>query len=189
MSWNDERKGFVLTLPRKRIASYSELESVFRITLTDCFSEKPAAAAADRTVPSMEDWADVSVDKTTGQPSMTTTTATTASSARPEVDRLPDLATLARPDDLLREPPYHLEVYGGRGLIEIHGSHSPTLELIAAYLKKWVRTNHNHSNRVSLDKYPLRMTSNTDLETSNSLHVSKLSFMSRRLASALCTTR
>jgi hypothetical protein len=150
LTWHDERKAFVLVLPKSRVASYSELISTFKITLTDCFNEKQASSAvADRTAASMDDWADVSVDKTTGQPS-TTTTTTTVASARFEVDRLPDLATLARPDDLLRQPPYHLVVYGGRGVVEIHGSHSPTLELIAAYLKKWVRSNHAKSTKVCI---------------------------------------
>ena len=126
----------------------------------DPFSEKPKAEAelVDRTVG--DDWADVSVDRTTGQPSLApdaapVQTPAPAGPARPVIDRLPDLALLSRPDELLREPPYHLAVYSGHGTVEIHGSHSPTLELLAAYLQKFVRTNHYKTNKVSASRLRL----------------------------------
>lgn len=144
-------------LPKSRVASFSELEAVCSGAMAgDPFSETPKAAAelADRTVG--DDWADVSVDRTTGQPSLAPEAApaprpaASAGPARPVIDRLPDLALLSRPDELLREPPYHLAVYSGHGTVEIHGSHSPTLELLAAYLQKFVRTNHYKTTKVSL---------------------------------------
>lgn len=148
LSWDATRTGFVLTLPKSRIASLSELEAVHKgVLLGDCFSDKPKhePTSSDRT---LEDWDDVAVDRTTSRPSLVPGLSPVAP-VRRVVDRLPDLALLTRPDELLREPPYHLSVYASHGTVELHGSHSPTLELIAAYLNKFVRSNRNLMNNVS----------------------------------------
>lgn len=71
--------------------------------------------------------------------------------AAPVVERIPNLATIARPPDLLTTVPYILTVtQNGKDFIRIDCSHEPTLELLAAYLKKWNRTNPNDSQRVRI---------------------------------------
>lgn len=115
----------------------------------DCFSEKKPTKSLNQTVPLTEEWADVSMDKATGQASLTSTVIT-ASSSKFDVTRIPDISSLPRPDELLQEPPYHLAIYSGSNTVEIHGSHSPSLEFISAYLKKWVRTDHNDTRKVPL---------------------------------------
>lgn len=160
LSWDARQTGFTMTLPKSRVASLWELEGVCKGALAgDFITETPGPAAASPDQAVGDDWADVAVDRTTGQPSVAPEPAparapvpSPSAPARRVVDYLPDLALLSRPDELLREPPYHLAVYSGHGTVEIHGSHSPTLELIAAYLRKFVRTNHNQTNRVRLSK-------------------------------------
>ena len=53
---------------------------------------------------------------------------------------LPKLDTLARPDTLfLHQMPYHMTVRVTRKGTLVQGSHQPSLELLASYLKKWTR--------------------------------------------------
>lgn len=57
---------------------------------------------------------------------------------------MPDANTLACPDELFTQPPYTLlmtYVFAGPAKeTRIHCSHSPTLEFLHAYLKKWAQT-------------------------------------------------
>jgi len=59
--------------------------------------------------------------------------------------RLPTLDMLARPDELfLTTTPYILMVeLRGNSMIEVQCSHSKSLELLAAYLRKWGKSNPN----------------------------------------------
>lgn len=63
---------------------------------------------------------------------------------------LPNVDTLPRPDELIHEPPYHLfvEAFGDK-LVKITSNHSPSLEVLETYLKKWCRTDNHLSHRVS----------------------------------------
>ncbi|KAM7202727.1 hypothetical protein V8F33_002653, partial [Rhypophila sp. PSN 637] len=126
-SWSEGQGGFVITLPRKVRVQPNELFPVFRGQLHTCFDEKKQTAQADKA----DDWADVEVDTTTGTP-------------RPQPSPyLPTAASLPRPDQLLSKPPYHLLLrQSARGFIEIQCSHSPSLELLAYYLRTWYRVNH-----------------------------------------------
>lgn len=75
------------------------------------------------------------------QPSSSTTT-------KPGFTAMPDLSSQPQPDKLLLEPPYHLVVYGGgKTLVEVLCSHSPTLELLAGYLKRYCKTNNKDVRR------------------------------------------
>ncbi|KAK3901011.1 hypothetical protein C8A05DRAFT_35319 [Staphylotrichum tortipilum] len=148
-SWSEARDGFVVALPRRQVVQPAELFPLFRGGLLGCFEEagrvvplmeRKAAAAAD-------DWAGVEVDTTTGKAEVTeppprAVDYAAASAARPRVEFLPVVASLPRPDELFLQPPYHLSLSHGHQHIEVQCSHSPTLQLLADYLKRWCRVNH-----------------------------------------------
>lgn len=79
---------------------------------------------------------------------------------RPHPMVFPSLEQLSIPEVLFAEKaPYHLIVNAGHIKIVIEGSHSKSLELIAAYFQKWSRKNYNN-NGVSIDPLLLSATSN-----------------------------
>ncbi|KAI1385208.1 uncharacterized protein F4822DRAFT_337435 [Hypoxylon trugodes] len=126
VTWSSKDAGFNVGLPRGSIPSSNELQSHFKDKLLDCFT-------GPQTPP--EDWADVSIDATYDKPAST--------KSHEYFDTLPDISILPRPDELLLKPPYHLVIYGGgKSMVEVQCSHSPTLELLAEYLKKWCKINH-----------------------------------------------
>ena len=63
------------------------------------------------------------------------------SAPSPPAKSLPSLNALQRPDVLFpQQAPYHMTVKLGRTTITVQGSHQPSLELLANYLKKWINT-------------------------------------------------
>ncbi|KAK8053629.1 hypothetical protein PG996_012930 [Apiospora saccharicola] len=158
LTWSNDRTGFVITLPRGQMPYLTELESVLRGQLPNCFKKdagtSQSATLASRPAAPADDWADVSLDAATGKAAVVETAreddrygnTRSGPPAKAAYNVLPDCSTLARPDDLLLKPPYHLVVYdrGSTG-IEVHCSHSPSLQLLNDYLKKWCRVNQqNH---------------------------------------------
>ncbi|KAK6062760.1 hypothetical protein SCUP515_13036 [Seiridium cupressi] len=144
LSWSRERVGFVINLPKSQLLSTMDLEPLFKGQLLTCFDENaaPPAALAHRSGPG-DDWADISMDTATDK-----LVVTTSAPKAPTFDRLPDCNTLERPDDLLLKSPYHLVVYDrGSANAEVHGSHSPSLQLLADYLKKWCKINQQDSRK------------------------------------------
>lgn len=156
VTWCKERDGFALVLPKGHLPSPFEIEPLFKGQLLDCFKEPTQASPHVQRPAPPEDWADVSVDNSTGKPAIAdrpmpqlTSTSTTR-----EINVLPRCDTLARPDELYLKPPYHLTVVNaGNTFVEVQCSHSPTLQLLADYLKKWCRTNHQDSQNVSSAKF------------------------------------
>jgi hypothetical protein len=74
---------------------------------------------------------------------------TAGDAARPAITYLPDVTALPRPEELLSQPPYHLIVRAlGDTRMDIQCSHGASLEVLAAYLKRWTRTNNNLSTKV-----------------------------------------
>lgn len=148
LTWSAERTGFILALPQGHQPSLSELEPLFAQQLLSCFDEGAVGAAVLAHRPAAgDDWADVSMDSTTGKPSVVEPSQPKA--VLPQFERLPECSALGRPDELLLKPPYHLVVRDrGTTLVEVHGSHSPSLQLLAEYLKKWCRVNQQDSRKV-----------------------------------------
>ncbi|KAJ9148625.1 hypothetical protein NKR23_g4788 [Pleurostoma richardsiae] len=118
---------------------WREPDSLGRNLLT-CFEAKSHAALPHhKRIMEIDDWADVEVGEATGgidvvekQPPQSVA----------EVDYLPKVDLLPRPDELLLKPPYHLVVDAtGRAEVEIQCSHSPSLQFIAHYLKRWCKAN------------------------------------------------
>lgn len=159
-SWSEAREGFVITLPKKERIQPTELFPIFRGQLLCCFDTKTrntiTAAGGkgtdDTATPAPDDWADVEMDTTTGTPKVMDrhdSPAIPANKAQPS-PFLPTVTSLPRPDELLLRPPYHLQMRSSKGWIEIQGSHSPSLQLLADYLKRWCRVNHQDTRNVSL---------------------------------------
>lgn len=148
--WSEQRGGFVISLPRKQIYQPAELFPVFTGDLLVCLDpaktplpERKAAAGAD-------DWEGVEVDRATGtvQVEAVETRKSLETPARAKVEFLPNVASLPRPDQLFLKPPYHLTLLHGHQQIELHCSHSPTLQLLAEYFKRWCRVNHADTRNV-----------------------------------------
>ncbi|KAK3989906.1 hypothetical protein QBC44DRAFT_369473 [Cladorrhinum sp. PSN332] len=138
-AWSEQRQGFIVCLPKRQVFQPAELLPTFRGHLLTCFeTDKRSTLVVPVTHPAADDWAEVQLET---RPAATEPVDTLSS--QPEVEFLPDVASLPRPDELLLRPPYHLTLAASRATIEIHGSHSPTLQVLADYLKRWCRVNHN----------------------------------------------
>ena len=135
-----------------------ELEAALRGQLLNCFKKDSGAVLqattlASRAAAPADDWADVSVDATTGKAAVVEDERSHQKYVPPAkavYEVLPNVGTLARPDDLLLKPPYYLVVYDrGSNKVEVHGSHSPSLQFLSEYLKRWCRINQQNHQKVS----------------------------------------
>ncbi|GAP91547.2 hypothetical protein SAMD00023353_6500470 [Rosellinia necatrix] len=169
IAWSDQQRGFVITLPRAAVPSHSYMISFFGPGLLRVFESaggqhdaSPLAAETKTTsAEAADDWADVVVDKSASggrvvsvvesaprQQYQSAPQTAAAVPAAPGFDLMPDVGIVSRPDDLLLKPPYHLIVQGaGSSQIDVQCSHSPTLQFLSDYLKKWSKTNHNNTTR------------------------------------------
>lgn len=146
------RSRFDLILPSSRPVRASGLEAIFASAFLELFDEtkrKPhttAAVAADE-----PDWADVSIQSPIIQ-QLDHRGPSEAESA----ESLPDIATIQRPEELLKKPPYWLIVrQEGQNRILIEASHGPSLSVLEGYLKKWCRGEAGRVDRVSsIVSYP-----------------------------------
>ncbi|KAI2469139.1 hypothetical protein F4781DRAFT_395362 [Annulohypoxylon bovei var. microspora] len=121
--WASKETGLNVNLPKGVMPFSTELQPQLKVKLLQCFD--------DRHLP-LDDWADLSVEAANHN--------SAAIEPHRPFDILPDISILPRPDQLLLKPPYHLAVYSeGKTKVEIQCSHSPTLELLADYLKKWCK--------------------------------------------------
>jgi hypothetical protein len=137
--WNTKLATFQLCVPKAEPVSQSQLDSSYDKSFENLFN----ASAKD------DDWADVVVEKQV--PATPTAGAAFSSSSGPSVARLPVLDALSRPPELFKTTgPYILIVEERVPNIVIQCSHEPSLELIAAYLNKWGKSNPNDSLKVSL---------------------------------------
>ncbi|KAL2210777.1 hypothetical protein CC79DRAFT_1366159 [Sarocladium strictum] len=149
--WDDERGGITLDLPKTAIATPLEFIPIFKEELRTTFDEKPASSQ----VQDEEDA--VIVD------SATTPLKDLSINPQPRpavVQYLPDASLIPRPDELLQRPPYLLHVRAsGDHRVDIECTHSPSLQVLATYLKRWCRTNHNLSTKVRVvhQKIPLTL--------------------------------
>jgi hypothetical protein len=147
------RGGFIISLPENPIGDARDFAADFaeqiRVTIDNPKEvDKSIQSPSDQT----DDWAEV--DHSMMNVSLNTTTMTDRSSApsvdRPTISYLPISESLAKPEELLSRPPYHLHVRAvNRSCIEIQCSHSPTLEVLFSYLQKWCRVDSNMTSRVS----------------------------------------
>lgn len=132
----------MLYLPRMgRPQNRPELCLTFNAQLRGCFgSPLPVITKS-----AGDDWAKVKVQQ--GQTDRTELVERPVPGAQ-KPHYLPNVAALPRPDELLLKPPYHLIIHSdGRSLTELHCSHSPTLEFLADYLRRWCRVNHTDTRQ------------------------------------------
>ncbi|KAK4129077.1 hypothetical protein N657DRAFT_639627 [Parathielavia appendiculata] len=141
-TWSEKRGGFVLSLPKQQVYQPAELFRVFREGLLACFDEKKPQLTQSMVAGGADNWEAVEIDVPTGKAEVVETAPALRASTRSKVDFLPNLASLPRPDQLFLQPPYHLTLTHGRQEIELQCSHSPSLQLLADYLKRWCRVNH-----------------------------------------------
>ena len=139
----------MLEIPKDSSVQPAQLYPVFGGDLLDAFKEKKPQSLPSHSGPPAttgDDWADVEVDESSGRPSVIDKSAGQLHT----VDFLPSATLVPRPDDLLLRPPYHMIIYGhGRTQLEIQCSHSPTLQFLADYFKRWSRVNHQDTRSVS----------------------------------------
>jgi hypothetical protein len=139
----------------------TELVSIFEGDLPGLFESKrkvvplaqrPAAAAApvESHAPPPETWVSETQPSKSAQPQPAQSYSQPAAPAGGRrFDYMPDVRTLGRPDELLLKPPYYLVLYASRRKeVEVECSHSPTLQFLSDYLKKWVKANHNDPDKV-----------------------------------------
>jgi hypothetical protein len=158
--WSSGRNGFIIALPKAPLPPVSETRSIFHGALLDCFNPRPAAAAPEETRPgSASGWTDVVVDTPSERPALAISSSLATSATR-QVQTMPTIATIPRPDELLLRPPYHLRVSsGGTDYVEVQCSHSPSLQLLAEYVKKWCKLNFQDSRKPPCIKTTLHASS------------------------------
>lgn len=150
-------RGLLVTLPVVECHQPAQFANIFKDQLLSLFEDKPKAAPTATTnivpIPSTtgDDWADVGHTHDGGVAAAVVDKQKPAPAHQPAaVEFLPDPEAIPKPDALLRRTPYHMIilVYGASH-IEIQCSHNPTLEVMAKYFKKWVKTDHNKTTKVS----------------------------------------
>ena len=161
-TWSEPRDGFVVSLPKKQVYQPSQLFPIFRGELLASFDVKKKPQLPERTATggasgaAADGWEGVEVDMATGRAEVVEAPRSSHPSARPKIEFLPDVSSLPRPDQLLLQPPYHLSLVHGHHEIQVHCSHSPSLQVLAEYLKRWCRVNHSDTrNACSPPSLPL----------------------------------
>ncbi|OBT66051.1 hypothetical protein VE03_03265 [Pseudogymnoascus sp. 23342-1-I1] len=148
-AWLTDKRVFVISLPKAALppagAIHAGLSSDFISLFTPPSSSSPHAPVS--TIASDDpEWADVSIEPETRAPAALRRQSAAAQESAS--DRLPDLALIPRPEELLKRPPYWLLVrQDAEDRIVVQGSHAPSLECMEAYLKRWCRGNPHRVER------------------------------------------
>jgi len=160
-SYSKDRKAFLISLPRAVLPSPTDMVSIFMAGLPETIKEeqhlaplasRPAAPAGDAAPEPESTFSSASA----GEAAPAAQSAIPASAQPLPVAQkagftyIPDVKSMQKPDALLLKPPYYLIVYANqRENVEVECSHSPTLQLLYDYLKKWVKTNQESATKVS----------------------------------------
>ncbi|KAI1424276.1 hypothetical protein F5Y12DRAFT_715422 [Xylaria sp. FL1777] len=152
IAWSNQQGGLVVSLPKGPIQSQSYMLSFFMGNLLKIFDEKEKHSTSSKTESTTaDDWADVAVDNKTGNAAVVEIPHRHATQQPPAFDLMPDVEIIPRPEELLLKPPYYLTIRDfNSSSTEVQCSHSPTLQFLSDYLKKWARTNYNHTNKPPL---------------------------------------
>ncbi|KAJ6619865.1 hypothetical protein B0H10DRAFT_1126150 [Mycena sp. CBHHK59/15] len=144
--WNPKLATFHLSVPKAEPVSQSQLDSCFDKNFENLFNAE--ANTKD------DDWADVAAE--THVAAKPSTVSEAFHNGSPPVARLPVLDVLSRPQELFKTTgPYILIVEERGAAIVVQSSHEPSLELLAAYLNKWSKSNPNDSLKRSILKVEL----------------------------------
>ncbi|KAJ6591466.1 hypothetical protein DFH09DRAFT_1273405 [Mycena vulgaris] len=142
--WNVKLATFHLCVPKIEPVSQSKLDASFDKDFENLFNTEIDAKD--------DDWADVAAETRAAAKGATISFPNEA----PSVTRLPVLDGLARPQELFTSTgPYILIVEERGAMIVVQSSHEPSLELLAAYLNKWSKSNPNDSLKRSILKVEL----------------------------------
>ncbi|KAI3328660.1 hypothetical protein F4824DRAFT_405785 [Ustulina deusta] len=161
IAWSNQLRGFIISFPKSAIPSQSYMQSFFAGDLLKVFDENEERSTSAKIEPTpaaaADDWADVAVDNRTGNAAVVDIPQRPAITQQPAAfDLIPDVEIIPRPEDLLLRPPYHLIMRNfNSSSTEVQCSHSPTLQFLSEYLKKWARTNYNNTNRPPLAEVKL----------------------------------
>ncbi|KAI0969033.1 hypothetical protein F4678DRAFT_177650 [Xylaria arbuscula] len=159
ITWADGQKGLVISLPSGEFPPQSYMISFFAGGLLKVFDEKEKQKASSKVeLTAADDWADVALDNKTGNVAVVELPERRATTQQqsPAFDLIPDVDVIPRPEELLLKPPYHLTVRDfGSTSTEVQCSHSPTLQFLSDYLKKWTKTNYNYTNKPPLAEVKL----------------------------------
>ncbi|KAF2807624.1 uncharacterized protein BDZ99DRAFT_522249 [Mytilinidion resinicola] len=155
-TWTAPQSAFTIYLPKGPLALTSALSSGFSEDLLACLDPPvDPTPLSQRQVPD-DSWADIEVDSTSGTistrdtaPSITNAQNKGPAAAAAELDTLPDVATLPRPEYLALKPPYHMIITHSPHAKEmsIQCSHPPSLKVVEGYLERWTKRDNNTVNR------------------------------------------
>ncbi|KAF9460027.1 hypothetical protein BDZ94DRAFT_1266936 [Collybia nuda] len=142
-TWKANTASFSLTIPKLDPPAQSKVESTFDKDFESIFTPSGDVSVND------DGWAEVASEP--HAPALRVPPSQ-PSEDHPTIRRLPNSDTLPRPTELFaKTPPYFLKLDGNT----IQCSHEPSLELLAAYLNKWGKTNTNDSLRRNVLKIEL----------------------------------
>ncbi|KAF8888562.1 hypothetical protein BD779DRAFT_449296 [Infundibulicybe gibba] len=148
-TWRTTTKSFYLGIPKVAPPSQAQFVTSLDKDFENLFASPDSGSAIEHE----EGRADVTVEDTPPAP--------VANQAQPQpqplplpdensaIRRLPVIDAIPQPTELFRNnAPYYLVVETGGCPIRVQSSHEPSLELLAAYINKWGRTNTRDSSKV-----------------------------------------
>ncbi|KAF9525070.1 hypothetical protein CPB83DRAFT_909470 [Crepidotus variabilis] len=154
ISWNPLVDAFLLEIPNRALPMQAEIDAGFDQDLDNLFLG--ASSASVNSGFNEDDWAEVTDGDThtAEKPVVKQAAAERPSQAanipmsQSKTTKLPSLDTLYRPAELFKAAtPYTLILDASTSPLVVQGSHQPSLELIAAYLKKWAKINTQDSQK------------------------------------------
>jgi hypothetical protein len=145
ITWKGANGAFYLEIPSSPLVIASIL-SGFDQDFDSLFSGSSSTASEND-----DGWAEVNVVETRTLPPVSTSRSLNPPQTASIPAKLPVVDALSRPTELFKATtPYVLMVDASSLPLNIHGSHEPSLQLLASYLKKWAKTNSNDSLKVSM---------------------------------------
>ncbi|CAA7267280.1 unnamed protein product [Cyclocybe aegerita] len=152
VTWKADVGAFYLEIPNHEPPMHATIDAGFDQDLDGLFLAPGSIATTPLDDDDREEWAEVTtVETRTAPPGARLLPSKMPGSPQPipmasTVQRLPTIETLARPTELFRvTPPHTLIVDASTSPLTVQGSHQPSLELLANYLKKWAKIDSNDS--------------------------------------------
>jgi hypothetical protein len=163
--WDMVAGVFCIHVPRRRPAGNSIIEAGLDDDLDGFFVGAPQNAMAtqnekepESALPAEDNWTDIGgVDDQRTEPArggappipVPSRPVPRRTQAASKVDDLPAVGAVSRPARLFKSiAPYVLTVNATKIPLLVQGSHQPSLEYIAGYLKKWARIDQNNAAKV-----------------------------------------
>lgn len=152
--WRPGKNHFVIALPQAEPVGLSTVLAGFAGDLLNLFTESPKIKSHEQAVAAAEDadWADLDLgaSASVSQPSLPVHSSQRGLAREVEAgeDRMPSIATIPRPEELLKKPPYWMIVrQEGRTKVTVTSSHGPSLACLDEYLRRWCRGEVNRVDR------------------------------------------